>query len=68
LTVTLTVSVALSEPSLTDNVSTYAPAEGNVTLVAAAFAVPNVTPLGPLVAVHEYVSVCAASSFAEPVS
>jgi hypothetical protein len=43
------------------------PAAGNVTVVAAAFAVPNVTPLGPLVALHVYVSVDVdESSVAEP--
>jgi hypothetical protein len=54
LTVTVTVSVPLEVPSLTDSVSTYVPADGNVTEVAAAFAEPNATPAGPL---HVYANV-----------
>lgn len=64
---TVTVSVPLEVPSLTDSVSTYVPADGNVALVAAALAEPNVTPDGPLVAVHEYVNVeVEESSVADP--
>src|SRR5438067_8595210 len=52
LTITVSVSVPVSSPSLALNISTYVPAVENVAVVDNSFGCENVTVPGPLTLLH----------------